>query len=451
MRLNGAMGSGETRFPDGFEFGVATSAYQVEGAASIDGKGQSIWDVFSHQLKTIQDGTSGDIGPDHYHHLDEDVALLRQLGVNGYRCSISWTRVQPDGRGALNQAGLDFYDRLFDELLAAGIAPMVSLYDFDLPAAFQVPFKGWLSRETVDYFADYVHQVASRFIDRVDKWVPFYSPNTHALIGHALGEHAPGRVLGMAAFQAGHHMNLAHGRGISALRALGAKQVGTDQNHQLAYAASDSEADQRVAGFVNDLWNHFNVQPILRGTYPASMVDLVGPALLDGDLEEMHQPIDFFGVGYYGPMLVAAAPPGSEVPFEQRPHPNGRPNSLGWSVDPQGMYDMLTYFPKQYPDLPPIYVTENGLPGDVPIADDGSIHDRDRIEYLSDHLKAVAAAMADGVDVRGYYVDSFLDGFYWERGLSSRFGLVHVDFDSLARVPKDSFDWYAKVIANRGC
>ncbi len=444
------MGEGEARFPGEFEFGVATCAYQVEGAATVDGKGQSIWDVFAHQLKTIRDGSTGDIGPDHYHHLDEDLALLRQLGVSSYRCSISWPRVQPEGRGELNPAGLDFYDRLLDGLLEAGIAPMVSLYDWDLPAALQVPGQGWLNRDTAGYFADYVNSVAGRFVDRVARWIPLFSPNTQCLIGHAIGEHAPGRLLGMEAFHAGHHLNLAHGRGVSALRALGADQVGTDQNHQLAYAASEDPADVWAAGFVNDLWNGFDAQPMLQGSYPDSMLPLVESAIKDGDLAEIHQPLDFLGVGFYGPMLVTAAPPGSDVPFEQLPMPDVPHTSLGWAVKPSGMYDMLTYLPERYPGLPPLIVTQNGYPGDFPADPDGRIRDQTRIDYLAGHLSAVADARAAGVDVRGYFVDSLLDGFFWEYGLSSRFGLVHVDFDTLKRTPKDSFEWYSQVIANRG-
>ena len=444
--FNMSMGTGAWDFPDDFEFGVCSSAYQIEGAAAIDGKGQSIWDVFSHQLKTINDGTTGDIGPDHYHHLDEDIALLRRLGVTSYRCSISWSRLQPNGRGALNQAGIDFYDRLFDGLLEAGISPMVSLYDWDLPNALQVPAQGWLNRDTAGHFADYVSLAMGRYVDRVDKWSPIYSPNTHDLIGHAVGEHAPGRLLGMASFQAGHHLNLARSRAISVLRTLGAKEIGTDQNHQLTYPASDDEADQRTAGFLNDLWNDFYVHPLLLGSYPESTCDLLGGAVLDGDLEEIQQPIDFFGVGYNGPMMVGAAPAGSEVPFERRPFPGVPKNSLGWPNMPSGMYDMLIHLKKTYPDLPPIHVTENGYPGDVPFSSDGTIRDQERIDYLSAHLGVVAEAIADGVDVRGYFANAFLDGFFWEFGLDSRFGLVHVDFDTLERIPKQSFKWYADFI-----
>jgi beta-glucosidase len=442
------MGSGDSVFPADFEFGVCSSAYQVEGAASVDGKGPSIWDVFSHQLKTITDRTTGDIGPDHYHHLDEDLALLKRLGVTSYRCSISWSRLQPDGRGELNPAGIDFYDRLFDGLLEAGISPMVSLYDWDLPHALQVPGQGWLNRDTAGYFVDYVNLAIGRFVDRVDKWIPIYSPSTHAMIGHAIGEHAPGRVLGMACFQAGHHLNLAQGRAISALRSLGAKQVGTDQNHQLTYPASEGEADRLMAKYVNDLWSEFYAQPLLAGTYPDSVLNLLGDSVKEGDIADIHQPIDFFGLGYYGPMMVGAAPAGSEVPFERRVFPDVPKTSIGWAVMASGLYDMLIHFKKTYPELPPIYLTENGYPGEVPIGRDGAIDDQARVDYLSEHLAALSDAIADGVDVRGYFADSFMDGFFWEFGLGSRFGLVHVDFDTLERTPKKSFHWYADFISS---
>ena len=443
------MGQGETRFPGDFEFGVASNAYQIEGAAAVDGKGPSIWDVFSHQHKTMVDGSSGDIGPDHYHHLDEDLDLLKALGVDAYRFSISWPRVQPLGQGELNPAGLDFYERLIDGLLARGISPTASLYDWDLPNALQVPGNGWVNRDTVARYAEYVQAVAGRFVDRVDKWIPVYSPNVQALIGYAIGDHAPGRILGMEGFVAGHHLNLAHGRGVSILRALGAKQVGSDQNHQLAYAASPEEPDVAMAEFVNVLWNGFNVEPMLSGNYPEMMLPLVESALRDGDLAEIQQPLDFFGVGYYGPMNVAAAPRGSEVPFEARPFPGVPQTTLGGGVYPQGMTDMLLYFHEKYPDLPPQYVTENGFPGGSSPQAGSKTSDPERIHFLAEHLRAVRAAIDAGADVRGYYADSFLDGCYWERGLSSRFGLVQVDFDTLSRRPRDSFAWYAEVIKAR--
>ncbi|GLW06052.1 beta-glucosidase [Microtetraspora sp. NBRC 13810] len=434
-----------------FLWGTATASYQIEGAATADGKGPSIWDTFSHQPGRIKDGQTGDLACDHYHRWTEDVALLADLGADSYRFSLSWPRIQPDGRGAVNRAGLDFYDRLVDALCECGIVPAATLFHWDLPQALEDE-GGWLNRNTSGYFAEYAAKVADRLSDRVGLWITLNEPFVHMAYGYALGLHAPGRTLLIDALPAAHHQLLGHGLAVQALRAHGAGQVLITNNCTPVRPASDSPADLAAAGAYDTLHNRLFNDPVLTGSYP----DMSGlgvssmPFVLDGDLDVIAAPLDGLGVNYYNPTLIAAAGPAAGLPFEAAELTGHPRTGFGWPVVPDGLRELLVSLKEGYGEkLPPIYVTENGCSyPDVPGAD-GVVEDLDRIDYLDAHIQAVDAAMAQGVDVRGYYVWSLLDNFEWAEGFTQRFGLVHVDFASGRRTPKASYHWLKRHIAGR--
>ncbi|HET7351329.1 MAG TPA: GH1 family beta-glucosidase [Marmoricola sp.] len=430
--------------PAGFTFGTSTASYQIEGATEEDGRGPSVWDTFTAQPGRIRDGSSGAVACDHYHRYAEDVRLMTALGTDAYRFSIAWPRVQPTGSGRPNAAGLAFYDRLVDELAAAGIEPMATLFHWDLPQALE-DAGGWLQRDTVERFAEYAAICADRLGDRVVKWVPVNEPNVVTLLGHGIGEHAPGKQLGFGALPVAHHLNLAHGRAVEALRAHGAQEVGTATNHQPVRPASDNEADRGAAELFDQLWNRIFADPMLLGSYPDGFLDLMPDGAAD-DLRLIEQPLDFYGFNYYNPMSVAAAPDGAEIPFEQRELAGYPTTDFGWPVVPEGLRETIGLLRDRYPDLPPLYVTENGCSYATGPDADGWVDDQARIAYLDAHLRALADAIGDGADVRGYYCWSLLDNFEWAEGYTQRFGLVHVDYDTLKRTPKASYDWYAALI-----
>ena len=436
------------RLPEGFVFGTSTASYQIEGAWDEDGKGPSIWDTFTAEPGRIKDGSTGAVACDHYHRYVEDVALMERLGAGGYRFSIAWPRVQPDGSGAVNQNGLDFYDRLVDELVDAGIEPMATLYHWDLPEALQTPVAGgppgWEARATAERFAEYAAVCAQRLGDRVGQWVPVNEPNVVTLLGHGVGEHAPGKRLGFGALPVAHHLNLAHGLAAQALRANGARSVGTANNHAPIRPASQSQADLDAADLFDSLWNRIFAQPMLLGTLPDGFEELMG--VEDGDLSTVRQPLDFYGVNYYNPLVLAAAPEGAEVPFEQHQLAGHPTTDFGWSVVPEGLRGVIGELRERYPELPPLYVTENGCSYAMGPDEHGVVDDQPRIDYLDAHLRAVADAIGDGADVRGYYCWSLLDNFEWAEGYTQRFGLVHVDYETLVRTPKRSFEWYADLV-----
>ena len=435
--------------PAGFTFGTSTASYQIEGATDEDGRGPSIWDTFTAQPGRIRDGSSGAVACDHYHRYVEDVRLMTALGTDAYRFSIAWPRVQPAGSGRPNAAGLAFYDRLVDELAAAGIEPMATLFHWDLPQALE-DTGGWLQRDTVERFAEYAAICADRLGDRVSTWVPVNEPNVVTLLGHGIGEHAPGKQLGFGALPVAHHLNLAHGRAAEALRAHGAQAVGTATNHQPIWPATESEADRGAADLFDQLWNRIFADPMLLGSYPDGFLELMPDGAAD-DLTTIRQPLDFYGFNYYNPMSVAAAPDGAEIPFEQRELSGYPTTDFGWPIVPEGLREMVGLLRTRYPDLPPLYVTENGCSYATGPDTDGRVDDRARIDYLDAHLRALADAIGDGADVRGYYCWSLLDNFEWAEGYTQRFGLVHVDYDTLKRTPKASYDWYAELIrATRG-
>jgi beta-glucosidase len=437
------------QLPEGFVFGTSTSAFQVEGAVDQDGRGPSIWDTFAAQPGAVVDGSDGSVAADHYHRFEEDVELLRRLGVGGYRFSISWSRVLPNGRGAPNQAGLDFYDRLIDALLQAGIEPMVTLYHFDLPQQLEDD-GGWLNPATVDAFAEYAALVAGRYADRVTHWVPISEPAVAALMGYGTGTHAPGRTLSFDALWAAHHLLLAHGRAVIELRAAGATSVGCANNHAPMWPASDDEADLGATKLFDALWNGFFLEPMLLGRYPADLAPLLEEIVRPGDLATIRQPLDFYGVNYYSPIRVAAAPEGAETPFLFVPLLGHEQTAAGWSIVPHALREWLILTRARFrAGLPPFVITESGAAFTEQPGPDGVVDDTNRIAYLQAHLEAVAAAVERGVDVRGYYVWSLLDCFEWGRGYTTPYGLVHVDRETLARTPKRSFEWYRDVIATQ--
>lgn len=433
--------------PAGFRFGASTASYQIEGAAQTDGRGPSIWDTFAHTPGKILNGDTGDTACDHYHRYAEDVALMARLGLDGYRLSVSWSRVLPEGRGRVNQAGLDFYDRLADELLANGVRPMVTLHHWDLPQALEDQ-GGWLNRDTVAWFSEFAAVLGERLSDRVEHWVPVNEPSVLTNLGYALGLHAPGRTLMFDAFPVAHHLLLGHAGAVEALRRTGATSIGTAMNHAPVWPASEEESDRTAAAIFDEVWNLTFSDSVLLGRYPELIADLLTGWIQDGDLARISAQIDFYGVNYYNPMCVGAPPAGSALPFEHREIPGYPTTDFGWPVVPDGLHELLVGLNQRYPGrLPPVFITESGCSYAMGPDAAGVVDDQSRIDYLDAHLRAIARAVADGVDVRGYYTWSLLDNFEWAEGYSQRFGLVYVDFDTLTRIPKRSFDWYAAVIA----
>ncbi|RZU24972.1 beta-glucosidase [Streptomyces sp. BK239] len=423
------------RFPDGFLWGVSTSAHQIEGAADL--RGPSVWDSFTSEPGKVKDGSTAAVACDHYHRYPEDVALLAGLGVDAYRFSVSWPRVNSPG-------GLDFYDRLVDELCAAGVRPVPTLFHWDLPVDLD-----WLERDTAYRFADHVSAVAARLGDRVGKWITLNEPAEHTLLGHALGTHAPGRQLLFDALPVAHHQLLGHGLAVRALRAAGATDIGIANSHGPTWPASQEPADVEAAAFYDLLLNRLFAEPVLLGEYPEGMGELM-PGDVQSDLKVIAEPLDFYGVNYYAPTRVGA-PQGTEIDFGGVRMPAELPFSVqeiedvpvtdfGWPVVPEGLTELLTTFKDRYGDrLPPVVITENGCsyPG---------VDDQSRIAYLDGHLQALHRAVEAGVDVRGYFVWSLLDNFEWAEGYQRRFGLVHVDFETLARTPKASYTWLRDVL-----
>ncbi|AJF63292.1 GH1 family beta-glucosidase [Streptomyces vietnamensis] len=445
--------------PAGFRFGAATAAYQIEGAHDEDGRGPSIWDTFSHTPGRTLGGATGDTACDHYHRYPEDVALLRELGVDDYRFSLAWSRLLPEGTGPVNPKGLDFYDRLLDELLAAGIAPAVTLYHWDLPQALE-DRGGWRVRQTAEAFAEYAAVAADRYGDRVERWITLNEPFCTAFVGYAEGRHAPGAREGRGALAAAHHLLVGHGLAVRELRAAGAREVGITLNPERLHAASDRPEDLAALRRAEVLHNEVWTEPLFAGRYPdhegetwAGLAD--GPWRLPGDLQLIGAPLDFVGINFYRPLTVEAAPHHEDDPERRtatdigvaESNPYGtRLTTMGWSVVPAAFTELLVDLDSRYPQLPPVWITENGSAEADSVTPDGHVHDPERTGYLAGHLAAVAEAVAAGVDVRGYYVWSLMDNFEWAWGYEQRFGLVRVDYETLTRTPKDSYHWYRGLI-----
>jgi beta-glucosidase len=436
-------------FPPDFAWGAATAAYQIEGSHHADGRTDSIWDTFSHTPGRVVGGHNGDVAVDHYRRWRDDVALMADLGIANYRFSVSWPRVQPDGRGPANQPGLDFYRRLVDEVLARGITPWLTLYHWDLPQALE-DAGGWPARETADRFVDYTRLVFDALQDRVSRWTTLNEPWCSAFLGYAAGLHAPGRVDAAGSVAAAHHLLLGHGRAVQAMRAAGgpSHQVGITLNVYPVSPYSEAPGDLEAARRVDGLHNRLFLDPLFGSGYPtdvrADLADVTDfDFVRDGDLADIATPLDLVGVNYYTRHVVGQGPyPGTQhATFMGRDLPQ---TAMGWEVDSSGLTEVLERV-TQYAKLP-LYVMENGAAYDDEIDGDGAIHDADRIAYLRDHIEACAAAVRSGVPLRGYFVWSLLDNFEWARGYGKRFGLIHVDLETQQRRPKDSARWYADLM-----
>lgn len=438
-------------FPDGFLWGSATAAYQVEGAAAEDGRGTSIWDTFSHTPGKTWHGDTGDIADDQYHRLDDDLDLLGELGVRGYRFSVAWPRVQPEGRGRVNQAGFDYYRRLVDGLNRRSITPCLTLYHWDLPQPLQ-DAGGWPDRDIVGRFTDYAATVYEALGDQVPMWLTLNEPWVSAWMGYGTGKHAPGIADEAQALAATHHLLLAHGSAIEAMRAIGSgdARLGITLNLSPARAASVDPADVKAAARVDGNANRLFLDPIFHGRYPQDMIELYEPVsdfsfVHDGDLDTISTGLDWLGVNYYFGTRVAADPDDPNRGSVVLP-PEGVTTAMEWPIEPTAMTTLLVRLHAEYTKLP-IYITENGAAFYDYVDPEGGVDDWERIEFLDAHFRAAHAAIEQGVDLRGYFVWSFLDNFEWSFGYSKRFGIVFVDYGTQTRTPKQSARWYAQVIA----
>ena len=454
-------------FPAGFSWGAATSAYQIEGSTAADGRGQSIWDTFCRLPGATHLAETGDVAVDHYRRYREDVALMAALGLQAYRFSIAWPRIQPSGRGRPLAAGLDFYSRLVDSLLEAGIEPVIALYHWDLPQALQ-DRGGWPARDTALRFVEFAEIVFTRLHDRVRRWGTINEPWCVAFLGHAAGLGTPGaQAPGVGdparAIETVHHVLLGHGLAVRAMRAIDpTRELGIYLNLAPARAVGTGSTPALLDGLrrIDALQNRLFLDPLLRGRYPAdALADLLPfgrPPIEPGDLEAMAEKLDWLGVNYYFDRLVEAGDPGPPLAAIFPGLAGAREavveplTDMGWPITPAGIRDLLVRLRADYPNLPPLLISENGVAYDDPLAPDGSIDDQRRIDYLAAHVGQLRLAIADGVDVRGYFVWSLLDNFEWAEGYSKRFGLVHVDYAVQRRTPRRSAGWYRDVILRNG-
>ncbi len=443
-------------FPKDFIWGSATASYQVEGAVNQDGRGESIWDRFSHTPGKVLNGDTGDVACDHYNRYREDVQLMKELGLKGYRFSVAWPRIYPQGKGQVNQKGLDFYSSLVDELLKADIEPIVTLYHWDLPQALQ-DMGGWDNRDVADYFAEYAFKMYDVLGDRVKKWITHNEPWVVAFLGNAFGQHAPGYTDLALAVRISHHLLLSHAKAVQAYRQSGnddGGQIGITLNLTPVYPASDTPEDGQAVQFLDGFQNRWFLDTVFKGTYPEDMLAFYqekcnAPVIYPGDMELIaNNPIDFIGINYYTRSVVKK---GKKDSFDSVEHvrPEGKYTEMGWEVYPQGLYDLLMRVHRDY-NAPTIYITENGAAFKDDKVVDGTVDDQDRLEYLKSHFEAAYRAIQDGVNLKGYYVWSFMDNFEWAFGYSKRFGIVYVDYETLKRTPKKSALWYRDVIAENG-
>jgi beta-glucosidase len=440
-------------FPKNFLWGTATAAYQIEGAWNEGGRGPSIWDDFSHRRGTVCNGDTGDLACKHYHRMEEDVDLMAELGYRAYRFSVSWPRILPEGAGAVNEEGMDFYDRLVDRLRERGIRPFVTLYHWDLPSRLQSE-GGWYNRETARHFAEYGLRVAERLGDRVEDWITLNEPWIVTVAGHVMGIHAPGKKRPFSAFRVAHNLLLAHGLSVDALRsAFSGARVGISHALSPVYSYRiDREGGdvRRAEEIMNLLW----LDPVFGKGYPPGIRRFVERQnrgnIEKGDMEIISRPIDFLGINNYHRHVVKPAlrPLYSFRPVEPR-YEGARYTEMGWELYPEGLREIVLQVSRRYGRLP-IYITENGAAFDDRLEEDG-IHDQERIEFLRSYLMELHRAIAEGADVRGYFVWSFMDNFEWNLGYAKRFGLVHVDFEgAMERRVKDSGRWYADVCRENG-
>ncbi|MEX3938535.1 GH1 family beta-glucosidase [Paraburkholderia sp. BR10937] len=432
------------QFKENFVWGVATSSYQIEGAAREDGRGESIWDTFCRVPGKVVKGESGDVACDHYHRLEEDLDLMAQMGVNAYRFSIAWPRVQPDGRGAYNEKGLAFYERLVDGLLERGIQPFATLYHWDLPQALQTEQNGWESRDTAYRFADYARKIGSVLGDRVASIATHNEPWCTAWLGNATGYFAPGNADLKKAAHVAHHLLLSHGLAVQAMRADGVKApLGIVLNQSPAHGATDAPEDLAAASLEYAKFVRWYMDPIFKGEYPAEALQWYGAngpreVIREGDFDIIGTPLDFLGINYYTRIFASAS--GNKRP----PGVHGF-TDMDWEVYPEGLTELLTKLNAEY-TLPPVFITENGC-ASKDVLEDGRVQDTDRIHFLDLHLAALSEAARQGVDVAGYFAWSMLDNFEWASGYDKRFGMVYVDYETQKRTLKDSAHWYSEVIA----
>ncbi len=439
-------------FPDSFLWGAATSAYQIEGSPLADGAGPSVWHRFAHTPGNTHNGETGDVACDHYRRAGGDVALMRDLGLGAYRFSIAWGRVFPEGTGALNPAGLGFYDRLVDTLLEAGIEPFVTLYHWDLPAALD-DRGGWLNRDSAAWFADYAGAVAARLGDRVRRWATLNEPWVVMQGGYVNGDLAPGHRNLFEGPRVAHHLLLAHGAAVQALRAETDAEVGLVVNLEPKVAASDRPEDRAATARADAYMNRLFLDPVFLGSYPDELAEVFGEAWWDAPAENfalIREPLDFLGVNYYTRAVVRDDPAAYPDRAGRVRQPRHAYTEMGWEVYAPALTDLLLWVTERY-DPPPLYVTENGAAFyDPPQAADGRLDDPLRVAYFRDHLRAVHAAIERGADVRGYFAWSLFDNYEWSHGYSKRFGIVHVDFETQDRTPKASAHFYREVIRSNG-
>jgi len=439
------------RFPEGFLFGAATAAHQIEGSPLADGAGPSIWTRFAHTPGMMLNGDTGDVACDHYNRWKSDVALMKSLGLKAYRFSVSWSRILPEGKGRVNQKGVDFYSRLVDELLANGIEPLLTLFHWDLPAALD-DRGGWLNPDIADWFADYGNVMYKALDGRVKKWVTHNEPWVVTDGGYLHGALAPGHRSRYEAPIASHNMMRAHGKAVQAYRATGKHEIGLVVNIEPKYPASDSAADAEAVRRAHGYMNGQYLDPALLGSYPPELKEIFGDAWPEwpaSDYELIKQKLDFIGINYYTRSVTQAS---DSYPLKASAvkQPLGTYTETGWEVFPQGLVDLLMWAKERYGNVP-TYITENGAAFfDPPVAEGGRIRDPLRMDYLQKHLRAVREAMDKGCDIRGYMCWSLMDNLEWSLGYSKRFGIVHVNYGTLERTPKDSAKWYSKLIATHG-
>jgi beta-glucosidase len=448
-------------FPPDFLWGAATSAYQIEGAAHEDGRAPSVWDRFAAMPGTTYQGETGEVAADHYHHMEDDVALMARLNLNAYRFSLSWPRILPQGTGVVNERGLDFYDRLVDALLARGIRPLATLYHWDLPVTLE-DRGGWLNRDTAYAFADYAEVVARRLGDRVQWWLTHNEPWCSAYLGYAVGIHAPGIRDTQLAVNAGHHVLLSHGLSVPRLRAQlsSQAQVGIALDFYPVYAADGRAETMRAVKRADTFRNRWFLDPLFRGRYPDELfsdLGVVPPPAHAGDFSVISTPIDFLGVNYYSRWLVRDFEDALTI-GEQTAHansfeaieriPGASYTEMGWEIYPDGLANILTRIHGEYAPRA-LVVTESGAAFNDHLDGNDSIHDQQRIDYLREHIQTVARVMRQGVPIKGYIVWSFLDNFEWSEGYRKRFGLVYVDYPTQRRIIKDSGRWYASFVASQ--
>jgi beta-glucosidase len=449
----------EVPFPSEFLWGAATSSYQIEGAAHRGGRGPSIWDDFCDVPGQIAGGETGEIACGHYDRIDEDVKTMVDLGLRSYRFSISWSRVMPQGRGRTNPEGLAFYHRLVDRLVENNIVPCATLFHWDLPSGLE-EIGGFRNRDTASWFSDYAALMVAELGDRVTMWATLNEPWCHAYLGHAAGVHAPGLTDDRAAVSVAHHQMLAHGLGVQAMRAeRNGLELGLVLNPTNVVATGTPPPPEDSIRRIDAIHNRWWFDSAIKGVYPADIIDDLGflaESIRSGDNDEICQKLDWIGVNYYSDLIVrhdTVDPDGASDALRTYPtvtdvaavKPDAIRTDMGWPVTPDGLTEILLRLRDEYPDLPPIYITENGCAYDDPVRN-GRCVDTRRIDYLDHHLRALAEAIHDGVDIRGYFQWSLMDNFEWAHGFDMRFGLVHVDYATLARTPRDSAYWYRDVI-----